>query len=251
MHLLPLSLGRLAEHADRSLTPRFATNAVLLRVQADNTFEAVATDSKTLVRVTGPCAGDPAAFPDIPEFATRPDGCETALVPADFWKSSFAWAKKLTRMTNPELRCIAVKLGATETSFAAAGEGDPWVDSAENVTGRYPNHAAVLDALIRKPAADAFAADPKRLAELARTAAEFSANADDPRVEVETRGAGSPVLLRAGAPGGVEFVGLVMPLFAGAPPADLARLCAELQAERDALARQVEELKTLLGRANK
>src|SRR5262245_8244760 len=122
MHLLPLSLGRLAEHADRANRARFATSSVFLRVNTDNTFEAVATDTKVLARVTGPCAGDPAEFPEIPEFATRPDGCETALVPAEFWKRSFAYAKKLTpmsRMTKPWLRCLAVRIGENETSFAA------------------------------------------------------------------------------------------------------------------------------------
>jgi hypothetical protein len=264
MHLLPLSLGRLAEHADRTPPqPRYATQSVFLRVNADNTFEAVATDTKSLAHVTGPCAGDPAEFPEIPEFAARPDGGVSALVPAEFWKRSFAWAKKLTpmsRMTKPWLRCVAVRLGQSETSFAATNDVSPWCDFAANNEGRFPNYAEVIRGVEQKPPGGRASVDPRRFAELLRTAAEFCPDPTAPSVDVEWRGPRTPVVVRAGKADGLQFLGLLMPLFTGVPPtpvatdaerdpvAALERRCAELEAEKNALARQVEELKAGLGR---
>ena len=54
LHLLPLCISRLAEHADvRGSSSRFALNGVLVEFKPDNTFTAVATDTKHLVHVEG------------------------------------------------------------------------------------------------------------------------------------------------------------------------------------------------------
>src|SRR4051812_24600494 len=114
MHLLPLSLGRLADLASRpSTSPRYALDAVFLRLNPDNTFEAVATDTRVLVRVTGPCIAPAADFPLFPELASAPDSGTAALVPVEVWKRAFTWARKLTTrpgVTNPACRCVAVRI---------------------------------------------------------------------------------------------------------------------------------------------
>jgi hypothetical protein len=257
MHLLPLSLFRLAEHADRIDTARFALNGVLLRVCDDNTFEAVATDGKVLSWVTGPCVGPPEPRPEIPDFDTTPDGGSTAIVPADAWKRAFGWARKLAAKAppdNPSLRSVAVRIGTALTTFGASAGEYGWCESVENVIGRYPPYTDVIPP--RGTGRDRFRVDPGLLSELLRTAAAFSPN-DLPSVDIETHGEARPVVVRARTPGGVEFVGLVMPLVpdpaATVPPADdadrvhnLQRLCTSLLAERDTLARRVAELEAAL-----
>ena len=92
MHLLPLSLGRLADHADRPgafAAARYATNSVFLRLNGDNTFEAVATNTNALVRVTGPCVALAGEYPLFPELESAPDdGTLSALIPASAWRRS-------------------------------------------------------------------------------------------------------------------------------------------------------------------
>src|SRR5262249_40784974 len=133
----------------------------------------------------------------------------------------------------------------------------PWSETAENITGRYPSYEEVIPA--RGTGRDRFRVDPGMLADLLRTAAAFSPN-DLPSLEIETHGDGRPVVVRAGTPGGVEFVGLVMPLVPDptptVPPTDdadrvrnLQRLCTWLLRDRDALARRGAELEAAFAAA--
>ena len=217
MHLLPLSLGRLADHAARS-DFRFAMSGVLLRVRDDNTFEAVATDARVLARATGPCVADPSAFPSIPALADAPDGLTEALIPPDTWKRAFTWARKLiggTKPDNPAAHSVAVRVGGERTTFGVSDGEHPWTEAAANISGRFPPYEDILRALPRGGGRDRIVVDPGLLAQVLLTAGEFSPDRESPEVDVETFGQGRPVVVRAGRPGGVEFVGLVMPLARG------------------------------------
>lgn len=202
MHLLPLCLGRLADHADRrDHGGRYAINSVLLRVNPDNTFEAVATDTNILVRVTGPCVAEPAAFPDFPEFAARPDGATSALIPANAWRHAFTWARKFTTKTRTStvpLKCVAVRIGEKETAFAAANEFHSWCESVENVTGRYPPYQNILAAAEKEPR-DRFGA-ASLFGHLLGTAAELQPDADRAEFVVTTHGPLKPWASGSGTP---------------------------------------------------
>jgi hypothetical protein len=252
MHLLPLSLGRLAEHADRANVGRFATSCVFLRVNPDNTFEAVATDTKVLARVAGPCVDHSSAFPPSPEFAAKPDGGTTALIPADFWRTAFTWGRKLagkSRGETPPPKCVAVRVGESETTFAAANEYYQWCESVENLAGRYPPYGEILDRAGNGPR-DRVGLDPRLFGELLRTACDLQPDVACSEVVVTTEGPHRPVSVRSGQPGQLEFAGVLQPLDLGLSPLQdltlLGQRCAELLAERDALAQEIEELKASL-----
>jgi hypothetical protein len=261
MHLLPLSLGVLADIADRpGATRRFLTDSVFLRVNSDNTFEAVATDTKVLVQVSGPCVAVASSFPEIPEFAAKPDAATIALIPAVFWKRAFTWAKRVTAKVGqdkPALRSIAVRISESETSFATASDDYQWFESVPNTTGRFPPCERVL-ADCKKPR-DRLEIDPWLLAPLLRVAAETACDPKTAEVILETYGPTKPVVFRAGRGKGLQFVGALMPLTPEVAPipqttdeeriATLERSVAELQTERDALAKQVAELKAALADA--
>jgi hypothetical protein len=254
MHLLPLSLGRLAEHTTRHGF-QYALGCVLLRLNPDNTFEAVATDARMLVRVAGPCVAPADTFPAIPEFDAAPDDRSTALIPAGAWKDAFTMARKLARPRTaaPAVSCVAVRIGETHTTFAAANEYVPWVESVANVNGRFPPYEDILAALPRARQ-DRLVLDPGLMTSLMETAAAFCGEDDPyrPRVKVETRGPAKPVVLRAGFGDGPRFTGILMPIAADPGEDDdpfegvLRSAVAELLAERDALARQVAELRAAL-----
>jgi hypothetical protein len=262
MHLLPLSLGRLAEHAARGGSPWFALHGVLLRVSDDNTFEVVATDSRMLTRVTGPCRATPAALPEIPDFDTAPDGQTTALIPADAWRRAFTWARRLTAKAprdHPAARSVAVRIGGEQTTFGATDGDSGWSEAAQNVSGRYPAYEEMIP-----PAGtgrDRLRIDPRLLIEMLRTAAGFTTD-ERPMVEIETFGGTRPLVIRTGQPGGPQFVGILMPLIGDAAPtapaaddanrvAALERAYVELLGEREALARRVAELEAALAAASR
>ncbi len=260
MHLLPLSLGRLADHCPRAGGMRYVLDAVFLRVNPDNTFEAVATDTKVLIRVTGPCVADPASFPEIPEFDAKPDGATSALIPATFWKRAFTWARKLTGKSsgnNPSPKCVAVRIGETETAFAAGNERYQWCESTANRTGRFPSYENLLTAGSSTPR-ERIEVDPILLAGFFLTAAEFSSDPSLPSLTVETYGSTKPIRVWGKQPGGWEVVGVVMPLIPSSPPQQPelqierkpdSEEVAELRTERDALAEKVRELKAALALA--
>jgi hypothetical protein len=283
MHLLPLSLGWLAEHAARpSANAGFALNSIFLRFPGKDTFEAAAvhtfeparsmadffpikrldataTDTSTLVRVTGSCAAPSAEFPLFLELETAADDGTTALIPADVWKRTFLWARKLTgRRTDlpPACRSVAVRIGERETTLGVSDGTNPWFEVVPRAPGQNaPPYEATITELLRRPVSDRFAVDPQLLGDVLRTAIEVGANTGGSGVELETRGSRHPLVLRAGQAGRIELFGLLMPIALSAAPVsipDTERLAAleqenaSLRGERDELARQVEMLKAAL-----
>ena len=77
---------------------------------------AEATDTKALLRVSGPCPSEPGSYPTslLPGFDEAPNGHTDALVPALKWQKLFAAAGKLTRgkalNSQPVLRSVAVRV---------------------------------------------------------------------------------------------------------------------------------------------
>jgi hypothetical protein len=209
---------------------------------------------------------DPAAFPEIPGFTETPDGGTAALIPADAWKRAFTWAKKLTaklRSDNPALRSVAVRIGASETAFAAANDDYPWFESTPNLTGRFAPYEDIIRGLGSNMGKDRLAVDPEYLATVLRTANEVSrVGREFPEAEVETHGDSRPLVVRAGRPDGVQFFSMLMPLVPDrtrtepAPIgseadrlAALERAYAELVDDRAALAVRVAVLEAALARA--
>jgi hypothetical protein len=119
MHLLPTHLAPLADLADSKPAGRFALGNVQLRIHGDNTFTAAATDTKVLLRVSGPCVGPVEEYPEHPAMATAPNGKMEGLIPADSWKKAFSSAAKVTRKQRSVLRSVAVKVGDNMATFGA------------------------------------------------------------------------------------------------------------------------------------
>jgi hypothetical protein len=256
MHLLPLALGRLADIADRlDSIGKFALATVFLKLNADNTFEAVATDTRCLARVTGPCVAPAGDFPLFSELEAAPDDGTTALIPVDVWKRTFAWARKLVgRRTSLPTACrsLAVRMGTRETTLGVSDGEHTWTETATNSLGRYPSYEDIIARTLAGPMGGQFAVDPLLLGQLLTTAAEFCPDRTALRVEIEPRSGNTPIVVRTGQPGGLEFFGLVMPLtpepelltsIAADPIPALEQENASLRAERDELAQQVVMLK--------
>lgn len=213
-HLLPPTLARVADAADRKDSTRFALGNVHLRINADGTFTADATDSKRLLRVTGPCL--PAEdFPAdaVPGLATAPNGATAALVPATAWRKAFTSAEKLTRKvarTKPVLGSVAVSLSGDVTTFGATDLVAPTCETVANGTGRFPP----TDDIMRqsRKVKPLFSVDPLLLADQLRALADFC---DDTgmRVDFSTACPGKPLFITAhGNEFGLEATGLIMPL---------------------------------------
>lgn len=152
MHLLPLSLGRVAELAEKNdAGGRFALPNVHFRANNDKTFTVEATDTRRLIRVTGSHREDPADYPTafIPGFDSSPNGGTDALIPAATWKAVFAKAGKMTpaRITKPVLRGVAVRVGKDVTTFGATDAASTMCESVRNGEGRFPPVADVLAGL--------------------------------------------------------------------------------------------------------
>ncbi|MBY0459224.1 MAG: hypothetical protein K2V38_17985 [Gemmataceae bacterium] len=221
MHLLPLSLGRLADLARLprvgSGSLRFALDAVQLTLFQANTFEATATDTVALARVRGRCVAAADEYPLFNELASAPDTGTTALIPAAVWRRVFAAAKRMTaRAANPACRSVAVRIGPAETAFGVTDGQAVWVDRAPNVTGRFPPCNETVERCLAAPASDRVAVDPELFGDVLRVAASFAG--ETPRVTIETNGPYRPFTLCTEPRDGLEFLGLLMPLMADGPP---------------------------------
>ncbi len=105
MHLLPLNLACVADHAS-SGDSRWSVDGIQVELQPNNAFRVVATDTKQLLQVDGFAVGDASDYPTWPGLETAPNGHAKALIPAKGWKAFFQSATKTApkRTTKPELR---------------------------------------------------------------------------------------------------------------------------------------------------
>lgn len=143
MHALPIAVGRVAEHASQNGT-RFALDAVRIDV-TDDAFAAEATDTRHLVRITGPVSGK-YPYDAIPALATAPNSALTSLVPAAVLGKTFASAKRMTKSARLDdvYKAVAVVLGETVTTFGATDGKFTLCDRAENVPGKFPPTHEIL-----------------------------------------------------------------------------------------------------------
>ncbi len=217
MHLLPTSLAKLADVSDARDSTRFSLSSVHLRVHGDNTFIAEATDSKRVLRVTGPCLADPNEFPSttVPNFDAAPNSGMEALIPASGWREVFSRATKSNK--KPEIAGVAVKIGKDATTFGAADTfaAKTMCETVRHIEGRYPPIADVMGQC-QKNNRLAFAADPVLLAELLRAMIPLIDEGTQ-RVEFLVGDKpGKPVLVKGFNPS-LCVEGLIMPLAAGEP----------------------------------
>jgi hypothetical protein len=190
LHLLPLNIARIVEQSDtRYSASRFALQGVLVEFKPDNTFNAVATDTKVLVHVEGECR-DADEYPDscIPALAHAPNGATSAVIPSSFWREAFKKAKTITRRSSKEvLKSVAVVCGPTSTTLASTDLEKSQCDSSPNVQGKF----APYDDIIRKTRKDGehelrIAVDPAMLANLLTTISDY-ADEDSHRAELVFR----------------------------------------------------------------
>lgn len=278
MHLLPLTLGKLADQTDKRDSTRFALSGVHLivgRAQGvgANTFTAEVTDSKQLIRVSGPCSGQPDEYPEHPGLATAPNGAFEALIPAETWRRAFVTAVKTTKKAKYKasiLQSVAVKVGEHVTTFAATDLDSYPVEQTKNMDGKYPPVNDILRQT--RKSKFAFAADPKILAGVLETLATFT-EAGSGRVEFYVSQPGKPLYIKAINPDGLNVESVVMPLApekgqdeaksdeaedasAVAAADEWSKQLSEVKSERDAvaeerdaLAREVAHLREELRRA--
>lgn len=138
MNLLPVNLAPLANVAAKEST-KFAMNGVQVEFHDDNTYTAVATDSKRIIMVEGRCP-DAATFPEIPALKSAPNGKSRALVPTDSWSKTFKDAAKMTkgRYVKPVLQNVAVVCGENEVTFGMTNLAQVETPMTRQLEGRYP-----------------------------------------------------------------------------------------------------------------
>ena len=238
VHLLPANLGRLAAHADsRSSTAKFALETVDVRFLPDGTYTADATDTKQLVRISGPCVVCEDYPTDrVPALAHAPNGELGARVSAPAWAKAFAGAKKIKRAASGAVACVT---GKDVTTFAASNlDGDSLCETSANTQGKFPPVTDILDktarecgdkrdratfgALIEAGKIDAafeyatrapitFAVDPVLLGEILKTAATIQEKGAC-RVEVSVSAPTRAILITARGANGQNMVSIIMPL---------------------------------------
>lgn len=207
MHLLPTTLAKLADIAGGN--GRYAMNGIHLVLNGDNTFIAEATDTKFVVRVSGACR-EPDDYPINPAFELAPNGELEALIPAKFWKATFAAADKLTKRY-PKLRAVAAKIGKEEATFGYTNMDSSPCDRTRLIEGQFPPIANILP--VSSTATDTVCVDAKKLAELLTVVASMIPDGDatNNAVTLETRGNGL-MTVHVGRPDALRIIGGIMPL---------------------------------------
>ncbi len=187
MHLLPVSLAPLADIAAKENSVRFgATIGVQLKVNADNTYTAEATDGRRLVIIDGGCESA-ADYPAFPALASAPNGECTSIIPAKEWKAAFAAAKKMTaRAIKPHLRTCPVVIGKSVTSFGATDLERIAFSQPRNVEGRFPNSASIIPPT--EKALLSVRVDPEILASVLDTIDALNVQTDRAGVDIEFHG---------------------------------------------------------------
>jgi hypothetical protein len=252
MHLLPTNLAPLADLADkRSTGSRFALTGIHLRVHGDNTFLAEATDTKVLLRVSGPCVAPCDEYPDHPGLKDAPNGSMEALIPATTWTKVFSSAAKTTkRAYGDALKSVAVKMSKEMASFGSTNLDSYPVEQTKLVEGRFPPAADIIDQT-RKRLTRSLWVDPIQLSRALKVIGTIGCDEDSQAVELcFTDDPERPFLIEAKRSDGMKSVLIVMPL-AERPTIkpeqqkqpDTADEVARLRKELETVREQVENLK--------
>jgi hypothetical protein len=259
LHLLPTHLAPLADLADkRSTGSRFALTGIHLRVHGDNTFLAEATDTKVLLRVSGPCVAPVDEYPEHPGLKDAPNGSMEALIPATTWTKVFSSAAKTTkRAYGDALKSVAVKMSKEMASFGSTNLDSYPVEQTKLVEGRFPPAADIIDQT-RKRLTRSLWVDPIQLSRALKVIGTIGCDEDSQAVELcFTDDPERPFLIESKRSDGMKSELIVMPL-AERPTikpeqqkqpdavAEVVRLGKELEIVRE----QVEKLKKELENAD-
>lgn len=208
IHLLPLSLGRLAEHTDDSrIGGRFALAGVQVSFDGNN-FVAESTDTKMLARIEGPC-GDADDYPTdcVPGLGSSPNGATRSIIPAKTWAKVFKQANGMKfRRAAAKLATVACVVGDNVTTFGATDTESRMCEQTMNMEGRFPPTVDIIKQC-QKLATMTFAVDPAMLIELLKTAQKIGAE----RVTFQVTDGSKPILLHS-TDGTIKFTGIIMPL---------------------------------------
>jgi hypothetical protein len=213
MNLLPTNLAALTEVADKKgVGGRFTLSGVRLEVNPkDNTFTAEATDTKVLLRVSGPC-GNLDDYPEHPGMKDAPNGSTTALIPTETWTKVFAGAEKLTRRKMPSLQAVAVKIGKQLATFGSTNLDTFPVDQTKLMEGRFPPTQEIITQTTKK-LFHSFWVDPMQISRALKALATVGCDADSQAVEIMIpEDVTKPFLIQAQRSNGIKSELLVMPL---------------------------------------
>ncbi len=211
MNLLPANLAKLADIASRDDRGRWTLRGVHVERSPEGTFTAAATDTRMLLRVSGPC--EPAdEFPSIPAMKDVPDDAASGIVPASVWGSVFAAATKHSRKaTKSILQNVAVAIGREQAVFGMTNGDSSPVETTKLMEGRFP---PVDDVFPKKPAAMRIRINPLLMAKLLKAMAEIAPPDLDGNdgVTMEIWDPNRPMVFRCPGPRGQELSGLLMPI---------------------------------------
>jgi hypothetical protein len=214
MHLLPTHLAPLADIAAKSQTGRFALEVVHLRVHGDNTFIAEATDTKVLLRVTGPCVGPAEEYPEHPGMTTATNGSSEALIPEKAWAKAFSNGEKVTKKQKSQLKSVAVKMSKEIATFGATNLDSYPVEQTRLVEGRFPPATDIIDQT-RKHVTVSFRVDPIYMARALKVISAVGCDEENRAVEIliNTNDVNKPFMIRADERSdGIKAEAIVMPL---------------------------------------
>jgi DNA polymerase III sliding clamp (beta) subunit (PCNA family) len=207
VNLLPVNLGALSAVCAKEST-KFCMTGVRLEVYPDESYRAVATDSKRLLIVEGP-GEDERKFPKVPGLASAPNGAWNATIDAKAWKTTFGAADKMTKGRYCSVRHVGVVMGENVTTFGMGNGDETQVAQPRNLEGRYPPIDAILPTVEPEFKISVSAA---RLASLLEVMTKYCDPSSDDRVTLEFHGAAKPMVVKCQNPNGQKAVGLLMPI---------------------------------------
>lgn len=223
---LPHNVVGLAKIAAQEVT-RYAINSVRVEPTFDGGYRAIATDGKRLLRVTGPNAVEPdayppAALPTLPAEPVKPDapadGAEPepvalgASLPLSDFVAGCKAAKagdKRGKRGNGSAACVAVALGSERSALSNwSADGATRKAECANVEGRYPQYGECF------PKGAPVISVPLNAALLAELldAIVMMQDSDAHAVTLEIFGPDKPMMIMGGNSAGQQFAGLIMPV---------------------------------------
>jgi hypothetical protein len=216
MNLLPTNLAPLADVADQREGTRWAVSGVQLESLTDGNgmpagWRATATDTKRLVRVTGPDVTPLENYPDLPGMTTAPNGAVKAIIPTSRWKDFFRNTSKLTKKAPPALRAVAVKMGDEVVTMGATDGNDKPMTQTPIIEGRFPPVDDIMPKKIRTGAHVA-CFDGRLLAETLAAITAMCPKDDTPAIRFEFWEGYKPALLTTTGENGINIEAIVMPL---------------------------------------
>jgi hypothetical protein len=216
MNLLPTNLAPLADVADQREGTRWAVSGVQLESLTDGNgmpagWRATATDTKRLVRVTGPDVTPLENYPDLPGMTTAPNGAVKAIIPTSRWKDFFRNAAKMTKKAVPAMRAVAVKMGDEVVTMGATDGNDKPMTQTPIIEGQFPPVDQIMPKKIRTGAHVA-CFDGRLLAETLAAITAMCPKDDTPAIRFEFWEGYKPALLTTTGENGIKIEAIVMPL---------------------------------------